>query len=335
MLCVASLDKPQVTRRGSPFTTRDIDSGAGTYVGDLHGAGSLLVYATWKVCDTGEPAFKRLPGARPPGTIYNAKLWRIDGTTGKKLIASAPRRARTDRGRGRPDPRGPRATGRSSSALPTGTSSRPSRSTSRALQATLGPKKLVVAVRDARTLPLPKAKLEFQRLRPRHGRARADAARARGRADRHRAALSVPDGSSPAACLSPAARLRFQDADATRLVYVLDSTVHVLGLANGKDMTYAGARGARVRAARGARARLLLRDERPDAGPRPVHARQRSCASQGGDERRDRDDRRDARAPRGSPRARSSASAMREDAAGRRRHRRAGATPRRSSARRR
>ena len=87
-LFVASLDKPQAATRLA-FATRDIDSGDGTYVGHLHGIGSLLVYATWTVCDTGDGTVKRCPGTVLPGTIVNAKLWRIEGTTAKKLIASA------------------------------------------------------------------------------------------------------------------------------------------------------------------------------------------------------------------------------------------------------
>ena len=106
------------------------------------------------------------------------------------------------------------------------------------LQAALGPKQLVVAVRDTSTLPLPKAKLEFRvydlatgalvrTLTPPADAQTATAPR-----------CLFPTGSSPAACLAPAARLRFQDADATRLVFVLGSTVHLMRLANGKDTTY-------------------------------------------------------------------------------------------------
>jgi hypothetical protein len=50
---------------------------------------------------------------------------------------------------------------------------------------------------------------------------------------------SYPTGASQAACLTPYARLRFSDADATRLAYVLDGSVHLMNLASGKDRTYA------------------------------------------------------------------------------------------------
>lgn len=240
-LFVASLDKPQVTRRLA-FTTYDIDSGDGTYVGHVHGSGSLLVYATWTVCDTGDVGVKRCPGTDLPGTIVNAKLWRIEGTTGKKLIASADDelapiavaagRILVARADGTLELRA--ADGH---VLQTFAFDQPP------LQAALGPKQLVVAVRDTSTLPLPKAKLEYRvydlatgaLVRTLAPPADAQAATA--------PRCSFPTGSSPAACLTHAARLRFQDADATRLVFVLGSTVHVLGLTNGKDMTYAGGHG--------------------------------------------------------------------------------------------
>ena len=78
VLWAASLDKPQAATRLA-FTTRDIDSGAGTNVGDLHGSGSLLVYATWQCATRASRRLIACP-VGVPGTIYNSKLWRIDGT---------------------------------------------------------------------------------------------------------------------------------------------------------------------------------------------------------------------------------------------------------------
>ncbi|MGZ8694241.1 MAG: hypothetical protein ACXWYS_02250 [Gaiellaceae bacterium] len=240
-LFVTSLDRPQVTRRLA-FTTYNIDSGDGTYVGHVHGSGSLLVYATWTVCDTGEVGVKRCPGAPVPGTIVNAKLWRIEGATGKKLIASADDelapiavgagRILVARADGSLEVRA--ADGH---VLQTFTFDQPP------LQAALGPKQLVVAVRDTSTLPLPKAKLEFRvydlatgalvrTLTPPADAQTATAPR-----------CSFPTGSSPAACLTPAARMRFQDVDATRLAFVLGSTVHLMRLAGGADKSYRGDRG--------------------------------------------------------------------------------------------
>ena len=66
VLYTASLAKPAVTHR-LLLATRNIDSGAGNWIGALQGAGSLLVYATWSVCDTGEPAFRPCPAGVTPG----------------------------------------------------------------------------------------------------------------------------------------------------------------------------------------------------------------------------------------------------------------------------
>ena len=177
-----------------------------------------------------------------PGTIVNAKLWRIEGVTGKKLIASADDelapiavaagRILVARADGSLELRA--ADGH---VLQTFTFDQPP------LQAALGPKQLVVAVRDTSTVPLPKAKLEFRvydlatgaLVRTLTPPADAQAATA--------PRCLFPTGSSPAACLAPAARLRFQDADPTRLAFVFGSTVHLMRLANGKDTTYAGGRG--------------------------------------------------------------------------------------------
>jgi hypothetical protein len=240
-LFVASLDRPQVTRRLA-FTTYSIDSGDGTYVGHLHGSGSLLVYATWTVCDTGDVGVKRCPGTPLPGQIVNAKLWRIEGTTGKKLIASADDelapiavaagRILVARADGTLELRA--ADGR---VLQTFAFDQPP------LQAALGAKQLVVAVRDTGTLPLPKAKLEFRVYDLATG---ALVRTLTPPADAQTAAAprcSFPTGSSATACLAPAARLRFQDADSTRLAYVLGSTVHLLRLSSGKDTAYVGGRG--------------------------------------------------------------------------------------------
>ena len=234
VLWTASLDKPQTTHR-LLMATRSIDSGAGGYVGDLRGSGSLLVYGTWNVCDQGEPASDPCPAGVTPGTIFNSRLWRIDGTSTKKLIASAPDelapvavsagRILLARGDGSVEVRNPDGSIVSTLAL-----DQP------VLQATLGPKNVILAVRQFATPPL-KARLVFQvydlqgelvrTLTPPLAAQTLGAQR-----------CSFPTGSSQSACLTPYARLRFSDADATRLVYVLDRTVHVMRLADGKDTTY-------------------------------------------------------------------------------------------------
>ncbi len=234
LLWVASLDKPQAASR-LVFATRNIDTGAGMNVGDVRGSGSLLVYATWSVCDEGEPASHPCPVGVPPGTIYDSKLWRIDGTNSKKLIASAPDelapiavssgRILVARGDGSLEVRG--ADGRIVTTLAL---DQP------VLQATLGPKNVILAVRVP-GVPPQKTKLQYQVYDLQGGLVRTLPAPTQSLTAPR---CQFPMGSSAAACLSPAARLRFQDADATRLVYVLDGTVHLMQLANGKEKTYAG-----------------------------------------------------------------------------------------------
>jgi hypothetical protein len=237
VLWAASLDTPQTAHR-LQMATRSIDSGAGTYIGDLHASGSLLVYATWSVCDEGEPASRPCPLGVAPGTIYGSKLWRIDGTAGKKLIAAAPDelapvavsggRILVVRGDGSFEVRG--ADGRIVTTLAL---DQP------VLQATLGPKNVILAARMLATHPPQKTMLEFQVYDLQGGLVRtlpAPAAAQSLTAPR----CQFPMGSSAAACLSPAAWLRFQDADATRLAYVLGTTVHLMRLATGKETTYAG-----------------------------------------------------------------------------------------------
>jgi hypothetical protein len=235
-LLVASLAKPQ-TARLLATATRDIDSGAGDTIGDVRGSGSLLVYASWSVCDTGEVAFRRCPAGVTPGTIFNAKLWRIEGTTGKKLLASTP------------DEVAPLAVAAGRILVQRGDGSLELRAADGHVlkafsfdfpvqQAALGPTKLVVAVREAVNQPLPKGRLQFGVYDLatgvlEHTFAPPQAAQAVGAPT-----CSFPTGSSPAACLLPAARLRFQDADASRFLYVLDTTLHVARLADGVDRTY-------------------------------------------------------------------------------------------------
>ncbi len=234
LLWAASLAKPQAATRLA-FATRSIDSGAGTNVGYLHGSGSLLVYATWSVCDEGEPASHPCPVGVSPGAIYNSKLWRIDGTSAKKLIASAPDQLApiavsggkilVARGDGSFEVRG--VDGRIVTTLAT---DQP------VLQAMLGPKNVILAAR-APSVPPQKTKLEYQVYDLQGELVRTLPAPTQILTTPR---CQFPMGSTAAACLSPAARLRFSDADATRLVYVLDRTVHLMQLASGKEKTWAG-----------------------------------------------------------------------------------------------
>ena len=104
------------------------------------------------------------------------------------------------------------------------------------LQAALGPKNVVLAARVP-SVPPQKTKLEYQVYDLQGELVRTLPAPTQILTTPR---CRFPIGASPAACLSSAGRLRFQDADATRLVYVLDSTVHLMQLANGKEKTYAG-----------------------------------------------------------------------------------------------
>ncbi len=234
VLYTASLTKPAVTHR-LLLATRNIDSGAGNWIGALQGAGSLLVYATWSVCDTGEPAFRPCPTGVTPGTVYNAKLWRIDGLTTRKLIASAPDGLL---------PVGV-AAGRILVARGDGTSFelrgadghviQTYQPDAQALQATLGTKELVLAVRTPLSPPLSKARIQFivynlatgavERTLPVPAAALTITPRS----------CDYPLGGPAVACVLPVARLRFANADATRFVYVLDTAVHVARLDGSKD----------------------------------------------------------------------------------------------------
>jgi hypothetical protein len=235
-LYVTSLATPK-TARLLASATRDIDSGAGDTVGHLQGDGTLLVYATWSVCEAGETPFRRCPAGMTPGTIYNSRLWRISGTTGKQLIASAP------------DELAPiavsagrilvqRASGELELRAADGHVLRIFTFESPPLQAALGPRELVVAVRDTSNRELPKSHVVFQvyslstgeleRTLPAPPTAPVTPPR-----------CTLPVAASPAACASPPARLRLQDADAARFVYVFDTTVHVTRLADGADQSFA------------------------------------------------------------------------------------------------
>jgi hypothetical protein len=236
-LFVASLAKPHAARQLAT-ATRDIDTGAGDTIGNLRGDGSLLVYGSWSVCDTGEVAFKRCPAGVTPGTIYNAKLWRIVGTTAKQLLASAS------------DELAPiavaggrilvqRAGGALELRAADGRMLRTFTFEDTVQQAALGPKDLVVALRDTTNRELPKGKLTFQVYDLSTGALKRSLTPPPTALTVNAPRCSFPVGSSPTACMSPEARLRFQDADPTRLVFVLDTTVHVVRLADGREQTYA------------------------------------------------------------------------------------------------
>ena len=235
-LFVAALAKPK-TARLLANANRDIDSGAGDTVGYARGDGSLLVYATWSLCDAGETPFKRCPAGVTAGTIYNAKLWRVVGTTGKQLIASAP------------DELAPiavsagrilvqRASGGLELRAAEGRVLRTFSFESAPLQAALGPRELVVAVRDTSNRELPKTRVVFQVYDVATG-ALERTLPAPLTASPTPTPCAFPVGASPAACVSPAARLRLQDADASRFVYVFGATVHVTRLVDGADQSFA------------------------------------------------------------------------------------------------
>lgn len=234
VLYTASLSKPAVAHR-LLLATRSIDSGAGNWVGALQGAGSLLVYATWSVCDTGEPAFKACPAGVTPGTVYNAKLWRIDGLTGRKLIASAPDglfavgvaagRVLVARGDGTSF----ELRGADGHVIQT------YQPDAQALQATLGTKELVLAVRAPLNPPLSKARIEFIVYNLATGAVERTLPVPATALTVTTPGCSYPMAGPAVACVSPVARLRFANADATRFVYVLDTAVHVARLDGSKD----------------------------------------------------------------------------------------------------
>jgi hypothetical protein len=235
-LYVTTLATPK-TARLLASATRDIDSGAGDTVGYLQGDGTLLVYATWSLCDAGETPFRRCPAGVTPGTIYNSRLWRISGTTSKQLIASAPDElAPVAVSAGRILVQ--RASGELELRAADGHVLRIFTFESPPLQAALGPKELVVAVRDTSNRVLPKSHVVFQVYSVSTGELERTL-RAPLTAPVTPPRCAFPVAASPAACASPPARLRLQDADAARFVYVFDTTVHVTRLADGADHSFA------------------------------------------------------------------------------------------------
>jgi hypothetical protein len=235
-LYVTSLATPKTVRLLAS-ATRDIDSEAGDSVGYVQGDGTLLVYATWSVCDAGETPFRRCPAGVTPGTIYNSRLWRISGTTGKQQIASAP------------DELAPiavsagrillqRTSGELEVRAADGHVLRAFTFESPPLQAALGPKELVVAVQDTSNRELPKSHVVFQVYSVSTGELERTLP-APLTAPLTPPRCTLPVAASPAACASPAGRLRMQDSDAARFVYVLDTTVHVTRLADGGDQLFA------------------------------------------------------------------------------------------------
>lgn len=234
VLYTASLSTPAVAHR-LLLATRDVDSGAGNWVGALQGAGSLLVYATWSVCDNGQPAFKPCPAGVTPGTVYNAKLWRIDGLTGRRPIASAPDglfpvgvaagRILVARGDGTAF----ELRGADGHVIQT------YQPDAEALQATLGTTELVFAVRTPLVPPLSKARIQLVVYNLASGAVEHTLPVPTTALTVTPPHCSYPMGGPAVACVSPVARLRFANADATRFVYVLDSAVHVARLDGSKD----------------------------------------------------------------------------------------------------
>jgi hypothetical protein len=234
-LWVASLANPKVARRLAA-TSRDIDTGAGTYAGGVRGAGSLLVYATWSVCDAGDTPFKACPAGVTPGTIYNSKLYRVDGTTGAKLIASAPDellplsvaggRILVQLGDGTLELRGA-----------DGNVIRTFNLDGVVQQAALGTTQIVAAVRVAATPPV-KAKLELEVYSVATGALVRTLPTPTVAVGLLAPRCSYPTGASAAGCDQPSGRLRFGNVLGGQLVYVLDTTVHEVWLTDGHEMTY-------------------------------------------------------------------------------------------------
>jgi hypothetical protein len=233
-LFVASLAKPQAARQLA-LATRDIDSGAGNYVGHVRGDGSLLVYATWSVCGEGELPFKACPPGVEPRTIYNSKLWRIDGTNKRTLLASAP------------DQLAPLAVSAGRILVARENGFLEVRRTNgqllatfhyvrgEVLQATLGPKDLVVATAPDASDPLAGPSLDlYDPTSPVLIRTIHAPSGAPGTAPR----CHYPVGSTPSACRSPVARYRIVDADDRRIVSVLDTRVIVTTLASGREQRF-------------------------------------------------------------------------------------------------
>ncbi len=233
-LWIASLTRPKEARRVLT-ARRDADSGGGDYVGHVHGDASLLVYSTWIACDgVGEVAFRACPPAATPRTPLNGRLWRLDGASGKRtLLASAPDelavlgvaagRILVARGNGSLEVR--RAGGQvlRTFAFALG----------EVRGAVLGPADLVVAVGPA-VVPALGATLELRVYDPVSG-ALKRTLRAPAGAPVVVPRCTYPVGSSAASCRAPLARFRLQDADARRVVSVLDTSIVLTALVTGSE----------------------------------------------------------------------------------------------------
>ncbi len=210
-LFVGSVAAPS-TAKLLAFATRDVDTGEGTSVGNLRGDGTLLVFNTWSL--------------DAKGTVSNSKLWRIVGTSTRRLLVSASDklavlavaagRMLLQRGDGSLEVR--RADGSLIRAFP---------QTGEVLAATLSPADLIIYSREGVTGRLSVyAPVNGELLRN---------VPIPGRWPLTPLPCSFPAGSGPAACRQPVQPLHFEDADPGLLVYVLDKTVHLLLLSDGRD----------------------------------------------------------------------------------------------------
>ena len=80
----ASLAEPRSARRLA-LARHDADTGSGDHVGHLVGEGTLLVYATWRVCGAELPC----PPGVEPDVPYAGRLWRVVAGR-RQLLSSAP-----------------------------------------------------------------------------------------------------------------------------------------------------------------------------------------------------------------------------------------------------
>ncbi|MBD0347795.1 MAG: hypothetical protein ICV59_01465 [Thermoleophilia bacterium] len=238
-LYVAPVSRPRAARRLA-LARRDADSRAGDYIGSLESDGSLLVYERWSVCNF---------GSCPPGALsgqpYDVTVRIVNGASGRAVFTSprddlqvvdvAAGRILVQRGGGDLEVWNSRGVVISKIPYQYGA----------VLQAALGPADLVVFFRVVPPCcpdPAPPVELAMHVYDPLTGALKRTLPVPKG-ASGARPRCIYPGGASPAACRVPRARPLFQDVDGGLLVYVLDTTVHVVRLADGREQRF-GAAGA-------------------------------------------------------------------------------------------
>jgi hypothetical protein len=87
-LVTAAITRPRATTQLTEMMDRNTHNFVGTWVGNVHGDGPLLVFNTWSACES-TPEGGSCPEGTPPGIhIYDEKIWRIIGRRRRLMLAT-------------------------------------------------------------------------------------------------------------------------------------------------------------------------------------------------------------------------------------------------------